>query len=71
MGDEWSPKIPPARDAATKGATGQPRLMAAGTAMGSMMANVPQLVPVENATNAATTKTRGRKMVAGRVPAVS
>ena len=61
MGEEWSPKIPPARDAATKGARGRPMTSAAGTAMGSMMAKVPQEDPMEKAIPAETRKTRGKK----------
>ncbi len=57
MGEEWSPKIPPAKDAATKGAREYPMTSAAGTAMGSMIANVPQEDPMEKAIPADTRNT--------------
>ena len=34
IGEQWSPKIPPANAAATNGASGSPRVSAAGTAIG-------------------------------------
>jgi hypothetical protein len=39
--------------------------------MGSMIAKVPQLVPVLNAIPADTRKTRGRKMTGGSTSAVT
>ena len=60
IGEQWSPKMPPASEAATNGASGRPSVSAAGTAIGSMIAKVPQLVPVEKAIPPATMKTKGR-----------
>ena len=56
IGEQWSPKMPPDSEAATKGDSGSPRVSAAGTAIGSMIAKVPQLVPVENAMPADTSE---------------
>jgi hypothetical protein len=71
IGEEWSPKTPPERAAATKGETGRPSVIEAGTTIGSMMAKVPQLVPVAKAMPDATRKTSGRKTTGGRTPAVT
>ena len=71
IGEQWSPKTPPASDAATKGASGRLRVSAAGTAIGSMIAKVPQLVPVEKAMPPETKKTNGKYTKFGIVPAVT
>ena len=44
--------MPPDNAAASNRGTGRPRVVAIGTAIGIMMANVPQLEPTENAMNA-------------------
>ena len=54
IGLAWSPKIPPDSTAAMKGVTGRPSVIATGTAIGSMMPNVPQLLPVAKAMPPAT-----------------
>ena len=62
MGELWSPNTPPPITAATTTTSGVPVASASGTAMGIRIANVPQLVPVEKATNAPMTNTRaGRR----------
>ena len=68
IGDEWSPKIPPANEAATNGARENPMTSAAGTAIGSIIAKVPHDDPMEKAIPAETRKTRGRKATGGRTP---
>ena len=68
IGEAWSPKMPPASEAARNGASGSPSAAAAGTAIGIMMANVPHEVPVENATNAPVRNTSGSRS-AGPTPA--
>ena len=64
IGEQWSPKMPPASDAATKGASGRPSVDAAGTAIGSMIAKVPQEVPVEKAMKAEAMNTSGAAVTA-------
>ena len=61
MGEQWSPKMPPDNAAAKNGAIGRPSPAAAGTAMGSMIANVPQLVPVAKAMAPDVTNTSGAR----------
>ena len=52
IGEQWSPKTLPLRTAAIESAKGEPAYKAVGTAIGIIIANVPQLVPVENEINA-------------------
>ena len=46
IGLQWSPNTPPDSEAATKAVTGRPSAVPIGTAIGSMIAKVPQLLPV-------------------------
>ena len=71
IGEQWSPKIPPASEAATKGERGRPSVSAAGTAIGSIIPNVPQLVPVAKAIPPETRNTSGKYKKFGIVPAVT
>ena len=59
--------MPPESAAARNGAGGNPMRTAAGTAMGIMIAKVPQLEPMENAIADDARKTRGRNAAGGKV----
>ena len=48
IGEQWSPKTLPLKTAAIESARGELAYKAVGTAIGIIIANVPQLVPVEN-----------------------
>ena len=61
MGEQWSPKIPPPRVAATISVSSTPCILAMGIEMASMMAKVPQDVPVEKAIKELITKTTAGK----------
>ena len=60
-GEQWSPKMPPDTTAPMVSRMLPFIATAMGTAMGIMMENVPQLVPVQKAINAPI-----RKMMAGQ-----
>ncbi len=63
IGEQWSPKTPPPRTAAMIKPGWRPMILIMGTAMGIMMAKVPQEVPVEKAM-----KQETRKTTAGMTP---
>ena len=49
IGEQWSPKIPPPKVAATTIVKSAPWIFAIGTEIANIIANVPHEVPVENA----------------------
>lgn len=57
IGEQWSPNTPPPRTAAMIKPGWRPMILIMGTAMGIMMAKVPQEVPVEKAMRHETRKT--------------
>ncbi|CUS93953.1 hypothetical protein JGI15_11041, partial [Candidatus Kryptonium thompsonii] len=57
IGEQWSPKTPPLKTLATTIGKFESSAIAVGTAIGIIMAKVPQLVPVENEMKAEVTKT--------------
>ena len=63
IGEQWSPNTPPPRTAAMIKPGWRPMILIVGTAMGIMMAKVPQEVPVEKAM-----KQETRKMTVGMIP---
>ena len=67
MGEQWSPKTPPPKTAATIRPGWSPMRLIIGTAIGIMMANVPQDVPVEKAMKQDIRKTRAGMIPEGRV----
>ena len=71
IGEQWSPNTPPPRTALTMSGTetGSPAAVivnASGTASGIMMANVPQLVPMEKAMRPVVRKATGAATLAVR-----
>lgn len=63
IGEQWSPNTPPPRTVAMIKPGWRPMILIMGTAMGIMMAKVPQEVPVEKAM-----KQETRKMTVGMIP---
>ena len=68
IGEAWSPNIAPEIVAPSINGTGMPSVIAIGTAIGIMIANVPQLEPTENAINADTRNTRGARRTGAILP---
>ena len=57
IGEQWSPKIPPPKVAATIIVISEPCIFAIGIEIANIIAKVPQEVPVENAIKELTIKT--------------
>lgn len=70
MGDTWSPKIPPDITAPIISGVYISKFEPKAKAIGIIIENVPQLVPVENEVRAETKKTKKGKRYGGILPSI-